>query len=105
MLPHGFAFDDFGGVVMFEGQWIPGFRSFVFDFEMFLKTVSMVKQVTFNFNKSTVSRTHWQLKDALPELKFFNDFPAANPIEVSRELPIFIKYNQTIYMICDFGNG
>ena len=32
MLPHGFAFDDFGGVVMFEGQWVSGFRSFVFDF-------------------------------------------------------------------------
>jgi hypothetical protein len=43
------------------------------------------------------------LKDALPGVEIFNDFPAANPIEVSRELPIFIKYNQTIYMICDFG--
>jgi len=32
VLGHGFAFDDFGGVVMFEGQWISGFGSFVSDF-------------------------------------------------------------------------
>jgi hypothetical protein len=41
----------------------------------------------------TVSRTHWQLKDALPGVEIFNDSPAANPIEVSPELPVFVTLN------------
>jgi hypothetical protein len=46
-----------------------------------------------------------QLKDRLPGVEIFNDFPAANPIEVSHELPIVchITYGRANYAICDFG--
>jgi hypothetical protein len=31
VVAHRFAFDDFGRLVMFEGQRVPGFRPFEFD--------------------------------------------------------------------------
>jgi hypothetical protein len=45
------------------------------------------------------------LKDPLPGVEIFNDFPAANPIEVSHELPMvcYITHTRTNYTIRDFG--
>ena len=37
MIAHGFAFDDFGGVVMFKGQRIFGFWPFVFELRYVFK--------------------------------------------------------------------
>jgi hypothetical protein len=73
---------------------------------MFLKAVSMVKRVPDQFKRILqCQERHWQLKDPLPGVEMFNDFPAAKPIKGSSELPIVcrITYGRTGYTVRDFG--